>query len=166
MLRREPSAVGHGPSGSPTIDELTGRGCVGVISLKYRPTPDIARYVDLQTYPAHTLTLWEIQDASSSNFGSGCLNGIQRNNLSVSRTTPPANSSTSPTTSPSSPNPNGDESNSAPDTQDAPAASADKSAQDPKMKACMKAEKAKNSGLDDNQLKQKCMLQIASHQGH
>jgi hypothetical protein len=83
--------------------------------------------------------------------------------LALAQTTPPANSSTSPTTSPSSPNPNGDESNSAPDTQGAPA---DKSAQDPKMKACMKAEKAKNSGLDDNQLKQKCMLQIASHQGH
>jgi hypothetical protein len=86
--------------------------------------------------------------------------------LALAQSTPPANSSTSPTTSPSSPKPNGDENNSAPDTQDAPAASADKSAQDPKMKACMKAEKAKNSGLDDNQLKQKCMLQIASHQGH
>jgi hypothetical protein len=77
--------------------------------------------------------------------------------LALAQTTPPANSSTSPTTSPSSPKPNGDENNSAPDTQGAPAASADKSAQDPKMKACMKAEKAKNSGLDDNQLKQKCV---------
>src|ERR1700730_1515190 len=65
--------------------------------------------------------------------------------LALAQTTPPANSSTSPTTSPSAPKPNGDENNSAPDTQGAPAASADKSAQDPKMKACMKAEKAKNS---------------------
>jgi hypothetical protein len=80
--------------------------------------------------------------------------------LALAQTTPPTNSSTSPTTSPSSPNPNGDKSNGA------PAASADKSARDPKMKACMTAEKAKDSGLDDNQIKQKCMLQIASHQGH
>jgi hypothetical protein len=33
------------------------------------------------------------------------------------------------------------------------------------MKACMSAEKGKNSGLSDEQVKQKCMLQIASHQG-
>lgn len=85
--------------------------------------------------------------------------------LALAQTTPQTNSSTSPTTSPSSRNPNGDESTTT-DTNGAPAASVDKSAQDPKMKACMKAEKAKNSGLDDNQLKQKCMLQIASHQGH
>jgi len=86
--------------------------------------------------------------------------------LALAQTTPPTDSSASPTTSPSSPSPNDSMSNSAPDTNGAPSASSAKSAPDPKMKACMKAEKAKDSGLDDNQVKQKCMLQIASHQGH
>jgi hypothetical protein len=33
------------------------------------------------------------------------------------------------------------------------------------MKTCMTSERAKNNGLSDEQLKQKCMMQIASHQG-
>ena len=86
--------------------------------------------------------------------------------LALAQTTPPTDSSTSTTTSPSSPNPSDSMRNSAPDTNGAPSASSARSAQDPKMKACMKTEKAKDSGLDDNQVKQKCMLQIASHQGH
>ncbi len=39
------------------------------------------------------------------------------------------------------------------------------SAKDPKLNACVHSEKAKNSGLSDNQIKQKCMLQIAGQQG-
>lgn len=41
-----------------------------------------------------------------------------------------------------------------------------KSAQDPKLSTCITTEKAKNSGLSEDQVKQKCMLQIGSHQGH
>ncbi len=37
--------------------------------------------------------------------------------------------------------------------------------QDPKLASCISSEKAKNSGLSDNQIKQKCMLKIGSHQG-
>jgi Flp pilus assembly protein TadD len=39
------------------------------------------------------------------------------------------------------------------------------SANDPKLNDCISKEKAKNTGQSDNQVKQKCMLQIASHQG-
>lgn len=46
-----------------------------------------------------------------------------------------------------------------------PSGSSDKVGQDPKMKSCMTSEKAKNNGLSEDQLKQKCMMQIASHQG-
>ena len=79
--------------------------------------------------------------------------------LAAAQTAPPANTQS---TEPSA--------NSSGNTTSEPAAAspapADKmSAQDPKMKECLKAEKAKNSGLSDNQLKQKCMLQIGSHQG-
>jgi hypothetical protein len=41
-----------------------------------------------------------------------------------------------------------------------------RSTQDPKLKQCMTTEKSKNSGLSDTQIKQKCMLEIGSHQGH
>jgi hypothetical protein len=37
-------------------------------------------------------------------------------------------------------------------------------AQDPKMKKCMASQKAKNDGLSDDQIKQKCMAHIMSHQ--
>ena len=37
-------------------------------------------------------------------------------------------------------------------------------AQDPKMKKCMAAQKAKNNGLSDDQIKQKCMAHVMSHQ--
>lgn len=38
------------------------------------------------------------------------------------------------------------------------------SAQDPKMKKCISAQKAKNNGLSDDQIKQKCMAHVMSHQ--
>jgi len=72
------------------------------------------------------------------------------------QSTPPANSTMTPSSSSSPQTPNDSVSNS----------SASKAAsQDPKMKACISAEKGKNSGLSDEQVKQKCMMQIASHQG-
>lgn len=37
-------------------------------------------------------------------------------------------------------------------------------AQDPRMKKCMAAQKAKNDGLSDDQIKQKCMAHVMSHQ--
>jgi len=73
------------------------------------------------------------------------------------QSTPPANSTMTPSSSSSPQTPNDSVSNSS--------ASKATSSQDPKMKACMSAEKGKNSGLSDEQVKQKCMLQIASHQG-
>jgi hypothetical protein len=38
------------------------------------------------------------------------------------------------------------------------------SAQDPKMKKCISAQKAKNSGMTDDQIQQKCMAHVMSHQ--
>ena len=81
--------------------------------------------------------------------------------LVFAQSTPPANSTMSPsnptsTQTPSDATSSNSSSNSAP--------SADKVGQDPKMKTCMKSEKAKNAGLSEDQLKQKCMMQIASHQ--
>jgi hypothetical protein len=38
------------------------------------------------------------------------------------------------------------------------------SAQDPKMKKCIAAQKAKNNGLSDDQIQQKCMAHVMSHQ--
>ena len=86
--------------------------------------------------------------------------------LAMAQTAPASSNDPSyPSTQSTDPSANSSDSTSS----DAPAdrtAPADKmSAQDPKMKQCVKSEKAKNSGLSENQIKQKCMLQIGSHQG-
>ena len=82
--------------------------------------------------------------------------------LAVAQTQPPATTDTPPantaqpeaTTSP------------APATTEAPSSSDTKAAKDQKLQSCIASEKAKNSGLSDDQVKQKCMLDIGSHQGH
>jgi hypothetical protein len=45
------------------------------------------------------------------------------------------------------------------------ASSATQTAQDPKLQQCISAEKAKDSGLSENQLRQKCMLKLVGEQG-
>jgi hypothetical protein len=93
------------------------------------------------------------------------LLAVGSTSLAMAQTAPPNNGASSPDTQSTDPstNSNGSMSSEAPADRDAPA---DKmSAQDPKMKQCVKSEKAKNSGQSDNQIKQKCMLQIGSHQG-
>lgn len=47
----------------------------------------------------------------------------------------------------------------------APPSSSATAANDPKLNGCVSSEKAKNTGLSENQIKQKCMLKIASAQG-
>jgi hypothetical protein len=80
------------------------------------------------------------------------------------QSTPPTDSAQSPSSPTSTQTPDdGMSSNSSPNST--PAGSSDKVGQDPKMKTCMTSERAKNNGLSDEQLKQKCMMQIASHQG-
>jgi hypothetical protein len=79
------------------------------------------------------------------------------------QSTPPANSTMSPANSATA-TPNDGMSNDSSVNPTAPSNS-DKVGQDPKMKSCLTSEKAKNSGLSDDQVKQKCMMQIASHQG-
>jgi hypothetical protein len=54
----------------------------------------------------------------------------------------------------------------APATTEAPSSSDASTAKDQKLQSCIASEKAKNSGLSDDQVKQKCMLDIGSHQGH
>jgi hypothetical protein len=54
----------------------------------------------------------------------------------------------------------------APATTEAPSSSDANAAKDQKLQSCIASEKAKNSGLSDDQVKQKCMLDIGSHQGH
>lgn len=51
------------------------------------------------------------------------------------------------------------------DTPPASSSSTSQAARDPKLDQCVSAEKAKNTGLSENQLRQKCMLKIASEQG-
>ncbi len=79
--------------------------------------------------------------------------------VAVAQTPPPA--STDPgNTSATSP--------SSQDMTNTPAiegASSSSAAQDPKLDQCVSDEKAKNTGLSENQLKQKCMLKIAGDQG-
>jgi hypothetical protein len=84
--------------------------------------------------------------------------------LAVAQTQPPATTDTPPanTAQPdatASPAP-------APATTEAPSSSGTKAAKDQKLQSCIASEKAKNSGLSDDQVKQKCMLDIGSHQGH
>jgi hypothetical protein len=74
--------------------------------------------------------------------------------------TDPGNASTN-----SLPNPHDSMTNDTPASTGASPSSATQSAQDPKLQQCLSAEKAKNTGLSENQLKQKCMLKIASDQG-
>jgi hypothetical protein len=76
--------------------------------------------------------------------------------LAAAQGTPPPNSTMSPGNSTAPSNTNGTMTNDG---------SNDKVGQDPKMKACMTSEKAKNTGQSDDQMKQKCMMQVGSHQG-
>jgi hypothetical protein len=93
----------------------------------------------------------------------GCA-ALGATNFVFAQSTPPANSTMSPSNaaSPQTPS-NGTINNSS--SNSTPSGTSDKVGQDPKMKTCMTSEKAKNSGLSDDQVKQKCMMQIASHQG-
>jgi hypothetical protein len=81
--------------------------------------------------------------------------------LGVAQSTPPTNSTMTPSNSSTSQTPSGNMNNDS----TTPSNTGDKVGQDPKMKTCMTSEKAKNTGLSDNEMKQKCMMQIASHQG-
>jgi hypothetical protein len=80
----------------------------------------------------------------------------------VAQTPPP---STDPgNTSANSSNPHDSMPNATPANGDS-SSPATQSARDPKLQQCLSAEKAKNSGLSENQLTQKCRLQITSEQG-
>jgi hypothetical protein len=81
--------------------------------------------------------------------------------IALAQSTAPENSSMTPSNSSASQTPNGSRSTDS----STPSGTNDKVGQDPKMKTCVTAEKAKNSGLSEDQIKQKCMMQIASHQG-
>jgi hypothetical protein len=84
--------------------------------------------------------------------------------ISFAQSTPPSNSTMAPPSSASPQTPN-DSMSTSPPSKAAPSETSDKVGQDPKMKTCMTSEKAKNSGLSDDQVKQKCMMLITSHQG-
>ena len=84
--------------------------------------------------------------------------------IGFAQSTSPANSSMSPSDS-STPQASNDSMRNGSSSSAVPSGASDKVGQDPKMKTCVTAEKAKNSGLSDNQVKQKCLMQIASHQG-
>jgi hypothetical protein len=84
--------------------------------------------------------------------------------VALAQSTPPANSTMPPPNSSSPQMPTGGISDDS-STAATPSGMGDKVGQDPKMKTCMTSEKAKNNGLSEDQLKQKCMMQIASHQG-
>jgi hypothetical protein len=77
------------------------------------------------------------------------------------QTTPSSTSPPGPSSSPpSSENQRNDR--AAPDGT----AAADRAAaNDPRLKRCIHDEKAKDNGVTDEQIKQKCLLHIASHQG-
>ena len=90
------------------------------------------------------------------------LMALSATTIALAQSTPPANSTMAPSNSSSAQTPNDSMSSSSPSVS---AGTSDKVGQDPKMKTCMTSEKAKNSGLSDDQVKQKCMMQIASHQG-
>lgn len=84
--------------------------------------------------------------------------------FAAAQSTPPTNSTMPPSNSSSPQTPAGGM-NDGSSNAAAPSGTGDKVGQDPKMKTCMTSEKAKNNGLSEDQLKQKCMMQIASHQG-
>ena len=79
--------------------------------------------------------------------------------LALAQSTPPAGNSPSNSNPPSS--------QTAPDSMSSGSDSMSPASSklDPKTKQCIASEKAKNSGQSDNQIKQKCMMQIGSHQG-
>jgi hypothetical protein len=76
--------------------------------------------------------------------------------LALAQATPPSNGSSTP----SSQNPPNSMSSGS-DSGMSPSSSK----LDPKTKQCIASEKAKNTGQSDNQIKQKCMMQVGSHQG-
>jgi hypothetical protein len=81
--------------------------------------------------------------------------------LALAQSTPPASSTSPSNQSPPSSQTSPDSMSSGSDGGMSPSSSK----LDPKTKQCIASEKAKNSGQSDNQIKQKCMLQIGSHQG-
>ena len=83
--------------------------------------------------------------------------------LAVAQPTPPANSMTPSNLSALQTPSRGMNSESS--ITETPSGTGDKVGQDPKMKTCMTLEKAKNNGLSKDQIEQKCMMEIASHQG-
>jgi len=83
--------------------------------------------------------------------------------LAVAQSTPPANSMT-PSNSSALQTPSRGM-NSESSITATPSGTGDKVGQDPKMKTCMASEKAKNNGLSEDQIKQKCMREIANHEG-
>jgi hypothetical protein len=84
--------------------------------------------------------------------------------ISFAQSTPPSNSTMAPPSS-SSPQTRNDSMSTSPPSKAAPSGTSYTVGQDPKLKTCMASEEAKNSSLSDDQVKQKCMMQIASHQG-
>jgi hypothetical protein len=85
--------------------------------------------------------------------------------VAVAQTPPPASTDPGNSSATSAPSPHDTMSNDTPTSNGASPSSATKSAPDPKVEQCVSDEKAKNTGLSENQLQQKCMLKIASDQG-
>jgi cytoskeletal protein RodZ len=85
--------------------------------------------------------------------------------VAVAQTPPPASADPGNSSATTVPNPHETMSNDTPTSNGASPSSATQSAPDPKVEQCVAEEKAKSTGLSENQLKQKCMLKIASDQG-
>ena len=79
--------------------------------------------------------------------------------------TPPPSTDPGNASTDSLPNPHDSMTKDTPANAGASPSAATQSAQNPKLQQCLSAEKAKNTGLSENQLKQKCMLKIAGDQG-
>jgi hypothetical protein len=85
--------------------------------------------------------------------------------VAVAQTLPPGGTDPGNSSATSVPNPHDTMTNATPTSSGASPSSATQSAPDPRVEQCVSDENAKNSGLSENQLQQKCMLKIASDQG-
>ena len=94
--------------------------------------------------------------------GVATLIALGATSFAFAQSTTPSNSAMTPPNATSPQTPNGSMNDS---SASMPSGGNDKVGQDPKMKSCMTSEKAKNTGQSDDQMKQKCMMQIGSHQG-
>jgi|HubBroStandDraft_5_1064220.scaffolds.fasta_scaffold379742_1 hypothetical protein len=81
--------------------------------------------------------------------------------LALAQSTPPSGGTSPSDSSPPSSQTSPDSMSSGSDSSMSPASNK----LDAKTKQCIASEKAKNSGQSENQIKQKCMMQIGSHQG-